>query len=292
VIRIIDVSSSQNPIYWAKVRAAGYEYAIVKLTEGATEESPTWKRHAEDAAAAGLKVGYYHYAWPGDGDAEEEAHWFLEHMRQVPTPQLVPWLDLEEEGEPWNGFEHSGATLSAWSAQWLAEVTGEVGGAGIYGGNTAELLVPGYGLAAYSYWTPHYVPRSIIADCQASDPVSVCAARKIHRPKHRNSMWPSWDIWQWTSRGRVPGIEGNCDLNVCRDERLANILLDRPVPFVDAETLEEELGILEEGDREVLVRVRRLSRTFAKAPAELAEIDRIQLQQLRLLKKLRSAMGR
>jgi len=30
--------------------------------------------------------------------------------------------------------------------------------------------------------------------------------------------WDDWQVWQHSSGGKVPGVDGNCDVNVAKDE--------------------------------------------------------------------------
>lgn len=63
--RGIDVSSWQHPagepIDWHAVRDSGVTFAIVKATQGADYANPWFSRDTEDAFAAGLLVGAYHF---------------------------------------------------------------------------------------------------------------------------------------------------------------------------------------------------------------------------------------
>ena len=63
----IDVSSWQHagqPIEWTQVKAAGYDFAIVKLTQGINYINPYARNDIEAAKAAGLIVGGYCFASP------------------------------------------------------------------------------------------------------------------------------------------------------------------------------------------------------------------------------------
>ena len=63
----IDVSSWQHagvPIDWTEVKAAGYDFVIVKLTEGLSYINPFARNDIEAARAAGLIVGGYCFASP------------------------------------------------------------------------------------------------------------------------------------------------------------------------------------------------------------------------------------
>lgn len=93
----IDVSSNQHPanrpIDWEAVAEAGYSFAVVKASQGTAYVNPWCTRDLEDARAAGLFVGAYHYYEPGQ-DAAVQAKTFVAAV----TLQLLdigPWLDWE-----------------------------------------------------------------------------------------------------------------------------------------------------------------------------------------------------
>jgi lysozyme len=93
----IDVSSNQHPankpIDWFAVADAGYGFAIVKATQGVSYVNPWLAYDLDDARAAGLFVGAYHY-WEPDQDAIVQAKNFTSSLiGQV--LDLGVWLDWE-----------------------------------------------------------------------------------------------------------------------------------------------------------------------------------------------------
>ena len=76
----IDVSENNGRVNWNAVRAAGYEFAIVRSSYGRTGIDEEFQRSVEGAHAAGLICGAYHYGYGLDvAQAREEA----EHCRRV-----------------------------------------------------------------------------------------------------------------------------------------------------------------------------------------------------------------
>jgi hypothetical protein len=71
-VKGIDVSSYQNAT-WS---AFGLSFVFAKATEGHTVVDARQSAHAARARAAGLVFGQYHFAWPGDVQAQ--AQWFAE----------------------------------------------------------------------------------------------------------------------------------------------------------------------------------------------------------------------
>lgn len=92
----VDVSSWQHednrPIDWEQVYAEDYRFAIIKATQGTTYCNPWVVRDIQDANAAGLLVGAYHYFEAGE-DAALQAKWFGSNlvMQQLDLGIFVDW---------------------------------------------------------------------------------------------------------------------------------------------------------------------------------------------------------
>jgi len=99
----IDVSYAQadqqgekwvSLIDWKAAAAAGKEYAIIKATQGCTVSDTGAMAHATGAKAAGLKIGYYHFANVNRVPKDEAAH-FDAVVKTLPHADIVPALDIE-----------------------------------------------------------------------------------------------------------------------------------------------------------------------------------------------------
>lgn len=104
-VKAIDVSSYQHederPIEWNYVRSSGVHAVLVKATEGTDYVNPWLERDCRGAYDAGLKVGQYHFAHPGQGKPEEQASYFWEQVKGLPR-DLCVMLDLEvQEALSW-----------------------------------------------------------------------------------------------------------------------------------------------------------------------------------------------
>lgn len=71
MLKGIDVSSNNGSF-----SISGMDFVIVKATEGHTYTNPKQKHQATTARSAGLVVGFYHFLWPGNVDAQ--AQYFVE----------------------------------------------------------------------------------------------------------------------------------------------------------------------------------------------------------------------
>ncbi len=190
-----DVSRWQHPngakIDWAKVKAGGSSFTLIKATEGGTYTNPYYATDAADARANGLAVGAYHYARPAlpFTSASDQAAYFASVIGDVQTPAtLPPVLDLETTG----GL--SSGQLVLWAQIFTETLRAQTGRTPVIytypsfwnvqmGGTSAFLRSP--------LWLATYRP---------DPPVPV-------------GGWPAWSIWQYTASARIPGVIGDVDLN-------------------------------------------------------------------------------
>lgn len=99
----VDISAYQGEhIDFKKVRAHGVRFVLIKVSEGTTYTNKLAKKHAEQAKAAGLIVGAYHFLRPsGDHTAEAEVNHFFAQAHAAGLLErgcLRPVLDVEVTG--------------------------------------------------------------------------------------------------------------------------------------------------------------------------------------------------
>src|SRR5215210_6885099 len=119
-IRGIDVHGAKGPIDWPRVRQAGFQFALLKATEGRTFDDDRFKANRRDAKAAGLVVGAYHFARPDNNSPAAEAAHFL-RVCQVQPGELRPALD----------WEHDPPT-APWALQFLRAIEAAIGAPPIF----------------------------------------------------------------------------------------------------------------------------------------------------------------
>jgi lysozyme len=206
----IDVSRFQGDIAWQLVADAGIEFAFVQASRGSGDDCAVRpKRCGPDryypgnylnAGQAGIPVGAYHRAFVGGDtrervkdDARTEAEVFLSQVGELHSGDLLPALDVEA---PFDGLRPG--RLRVWVRTWLRRVRTALGERPIIytsptswsaTGNTTE-----FALAGHPLWIANW------GVSQPSVPASNWAGR-------------GWSVWQYTSSGRVNGIEGRVDLN-------------------------------------------------------------------------------
>ena len=207
----IDVSDYQGTIDWVAVKNSGISFAWAKATEGYTANQINYATYAVNAKAAGVLFGTYHYArpdlHPGAIGAQTEA----QHMWSVSSNYikpggfyLQPMLDIEAD---LTGAGYTTATLSQWVNDFCNYLVLVANSNGI----AIKPVVYTY-VSYSSTWLNTTVTNWPL--WMAQYPVSPLP--QTGNPSG-TAPWPagSWQCWQYSSTGVVPGIAGNCDLDVC-----------------------------------------------------------------------------
>ncbi|NBD24478.1 GH25 family lysozyme [Paenibacillus glycinis] len=208
-LKVIDVSHHQGIVNWDKVRTDGVVGVFMKATEGGGFKDSTLPSNAVNAAAAGLKVGFYHYAHPESNDAAAEAAHFVSVIAgyKADFPHV---LDVEGDAAQVPDDE-----LTDWCAQWLREVERLTGhDAMVYTGASFAKTYLGKELGQWPLWIAHY---------------------GTNRPMD-NDTWDEWAVFQYTSTGSVNGIAGNVDLNAMEEsffDRYAGVVAVQPISEQD-----------------------------------------------------------
>lgn len=187
---MIDVSSFQGTIDWVSVKGSGIKAAYIKATEGTKFVSAAVQsmKYPQKAHAAGLTVGYYHYARP-ENDPAAEAHFFVNVMGAPKIGDLPGAYDIEGGG--WTNATARAAVLRF--------------------GNTYKALT--------GIWPMIYCSTSFWTGKLGSGANLPAAYRKqlwaAHYGVHPGGpQVTGWLIHQYTSTGHVPGIVGGVDCNV------------------------------------------------------------------------------
>lgn len=195
--RYIDVSRYQGSIDWAQVAAAGYKGAMLKTVSTNHKLSkqadglyidPTFEDNYRNAKAAGLDVGVYYYTYATNKDMVNAELSLLRQAVYGKELTLPVAVDVEDN------------KLGKLDKQSLTDLTAyalhEVEQLGFYAQlytytsfAKAHLFVGGAALRPYDVWLADYTGKT-------------------------PNVTFNYNAHQHTSKGAVPGISGNVDLNV------------------------------------------------------------------------------
>jgi GH25 family lysozyme M1 (1,4-beta-N-acetylmuramidase) len=188
----IDVSKWQGDVDWTAVASTKVRFVIMRSTIGDTGSTPLsvdprYGEYLAGATANGLVVGAYHRAnvGRGEGDAQEEADWFVD-LSRIEAGDVIPVLDIEET--------HGLGVLEMqdWVQTWVTRVHSRTGVRPMvysspffwrtYMGDSTWFATHGHPL-----WIAHW---------------------GVEDPDVPAQEWGGhgWTYWQWTATGRVDGI--------------------------------------------------------------------------------------
>lgn len=112
----LDDSQYQGVIDWAQVKADGYQFTVIKATEGVSIRNPDFTAQWAGAWDAGLLRGAYHFGHPSTNVYEAVVN-FLGYVLWRGSGQRRPdtlWLDLEDnDGLP-------PAAVAAWAREFVS----------------------------------------------------------------------------------------------------------------------------------------------------------------------------
>ena len=230
----IDISRAQNSIDWETLaKVEDLEFVIIRAAQGTAEDS----RFAENVRSAmRLKIPFGMYFASSATTAEEaiaEANFAAEYAKQY-QPIYGIWYDMELPKQQTLGKQKITQLLRVWCDR------------------VKEVGVP-YGIYSNRDWLNNRIDLQQLADAQLWYAAYPSVKQKVltDAPKENRSKlsYPQAAIWQWTSKGRIDGIIGNVDMNVCYKDFLPQKeeKPERPenlgyISFDDAVRLIRDLG--------------------------------------------------
>lgn len=186
----VDVSSWQGTnIDWGKVSGTA-SFAIIRAgyrgTSGRVAEDNCAVRNIQGAKSAGLDVGVYFYSMATNiFQAMEEANLACDIVQKAGGGLSLPiYFDMEDSTQ---------ASLSKTDKTNIANAFID----------TVHNRGYNAGIYSYMYWLRDYM------DTNALRSDSTWVAQYYSQCTYPNS----YDIWQYTSSGSVPGISGNVDMD-------------------------------------------------------------------------------
>lgn len=185
--RGIDVSKWQGNIDWNRVKASGVDFAILRAGYGSvsSQKDVTFEDNYQNAKAAGIPVGAYHYSYAKDiAGAKREAQTFLEWIKgkQFEYPVV---FDIEES-----------ATYNL-------------------GKNTVSEIIKTFCsiVEAAGYYVSVYTNKNWL-DHVVSDEVKSKYDTWLAQWTSTPSYTGPYGMWQYTSSGVVDGISGRVDMDI------------------------------------------------------------------------------
>jgi GH25 family lysozyme M1 (1,4-beta-N-acetylmuramidase) len=192
----IDVSYHQGEIDWKAVKGAGYEFVILRVgyrgygKEGKLCLDTAFPDYVEGAQEAGLDVGVYLFSQAvNETEAVEEADLVIDALKDIDIvlpvvfdPELISNDDARTD-------DVSGAQFTANAIAFCEKIKDAGYQPMVYSNMMWEAYMFDMAqLSDYAFWYADYekTPQTPYA----------------------------FSFWQYSESGKVPGIDGNCDLDV------------------------------------------------------------------------------
>ena len=190
----VDVSAYQGEIDWQQVRQSGIDFAIIRLgyrgyESGKLVEDKFARDNLEGAREAGLRVGAYFFSQAlSIKEADQEIEYMLEILEdtKLDMPIILDWE-----------IPASNARTKNMDARTLTDIQRHFCG---------QMRDKGYTPMVYFNW---HQSENLYYLSELEDYPFWLAL-------YQDRMTYPWQVemWQWTDKGTVPGIQGPVDLNV------------------------------------------------------------------------------
>lgn len=200
----IDVSVYQGNIDFEKVKGDGIEVVYIRAGEGSSYVDSKFKQNARRAKAAGLKFGFYLYVTAQNTEeAEQQASFFADLIKDYDY-DCRPAMDFEN----FSGLSRD--QVNQIGKAFMEKLEEETGlRPVIYTNANAANRTWSETFGKYPLWAAEYGPSE---------------------PEITSGIWESWAGFQYTSSGRVEGIEGRVDKNRFTDTMFVSDNEEPPGP--------------------------------------------------------------
>lgn len=189
----IDVSKHNGAIDWNAVKNSGISFVIIRCgyrgsATGALIEDPIFRSNIQGAKAAGLKVGIYVYSQAvNEVEAVEEASMAVSLAGGYGLNYPI-FIDVEASGGRGDSIGRDARTAVCKAFCNTVQNSGYA--AGIYSNkNWLSEKINTASLTNYKIWLAQYAGT----------------------PTYTTTKY---DMWQYSSKGKVSGISGNVDMNI------------------------------------------------------------------------------
>ena len=186
----IDVSAYNNNIMWSSVAKEGIEFAMLRITTKNMQKDTSFEANYNGAISNGIAVGVYKYGYATTTEeARKEAQSVIQALngRKLTFPVAY---DVEDDVQAALGKEKLNQVIDAFRA---------------------EIEKAGYKFMLYT--NPNWLNNILDASHFASTDIWIARYREFSLGYGYTGPG-NVTIWQYTSKGVVPGIQGYVDRNI------------------------------------------------------------------------------
>ncbi len=191
----IDVSIHQNEIDWEQVKAAGIDFAMIRLGyrgygSGEAQIDENFLKNVQGANDAGINVGVYFFSQAITTDeAIEEAQIVVDNLEglNITYPVVYDWEIIYDDEARTDNVPVD--TLTDCCVAFCEAIKSKGYTPMVYQNKRTTMFKLDLSrLTDYDFWLAEY--------------------------NDEPTYYYDFTMWQYTSTGTVPGIEGNVDLNI------------------------------------------------------------------------------
>jgi GH25 family lysozyme M1 (1,4-beta-N-acetylmuramidase) len=188
----IDVSEHNGALDWAKIKAAGIQFAIIRTGYGTSHQDNYFKANMEGALKQGIPVGIYHFSYAlSEAGAKNEAAFVIKLLEAYKDKITLPvFFDFEYDTVAYakkQGVTLGKTAFNAHAAAFLETVKAAGYRPGVYYNlDYRNNMVDTSMLGSYVQWYAQYSSKA---------------------------SFTGYDLWQYSSSYQISGISGKFDVN-------------------------------------------------------------------------------
>lgn len=209
----IDVSAWQGAINWQQVAASGQvDYAIIRSLHWDSAGNryaidPYFEYNVRNAKAYGIKVGTYLFSYAfNEAEMEQEVQFFMN------SPELRRLMA--------EGIRFDMPVFIDYEADWIVQNTP-------YLSMDDRSLIVEYGMARIDNLSKYLYGHTFATGVYTYYNYALTALNVTRLQEKGYDLWlarynssghgwsPHPEVWQYSSTGSIPGINGNVDMNYC-----------------------------------------------------------------------------
>ena len=205
----IDVSEHNGALDWAKIKASGVQFAIIRTGYGASHVDNYFEKNIQGALAQNIPVGVYHFSYAlSAAGAKNEAAFVLKLLEPYKDMLTLPvFYDFEYDTVDY--AKKQGVTLgkeafNAHTAAFCETIQSAGYTPGVYYNlDYFRRFVDKSRVGDYVLWFAQYASAPGVSD---------------------------YAIWQYSSSHTIPGVSGRIDANILKDTSLLEKTTDKYTP--------------------------------------------------------------
>lgn len=202
MLKGIDVSSHQGNIDWGKVKSQ-IDFAIIRLGYGDNverQDDSYFIKNVNGCINNNIPFGVYIYSYALNLSGSESIQSEVDHTKRmlskISKKPFCVYIDMEDDST----IKLGKTMLTNFALEFCKQIKNAGYRAGVY---------------ANENWFRNYLQVSTIASYGYS---IWCAKYSTNKP----NITSNYDIWQYSSTGRINGISGNVDMNYMYNNIIGN----------------------------------------------------------------------